>query len=112
MHYRVADGPFAADEILDSYASTPEAGPEAVVDAEAQIQLLSISALIYDLNDGFSDNPTPAVYLAAVAALFPDDAVIKAKYAATFDTTELLQGLVLPVDRLSLIHISEPTRPY
>lgn len=93
LHYRTVEGPFAAYEILDSYASTAEAGPDAIVDAEAEIELMSSSGTIFDRSDEYSD--TPSSYVAAVSSLFPSDPAIATKYAQSFDTTEAQERAIL-----------------
>jgi len=88
LHYRQGAQPFGQYEVLDSYASTPDAGKDSIVAAEEDIQQLPSSQPIYDANDDYADDPNSQAFLADVAEMFPNDAWVVGRYQASFGAND------------------------
>jgi hypothetical protein len=91
LEFRSFANPFEVYDVLENFTATPDAGPVAIVDAEAAIQTLDTAALIYAMNDEYSDDPTPAAYMADIAELFPNDPEIVTAYQAMYQATTVEQ---------------------
>ena len=84
LEFRSVANPFEVYDVLENFTATPEVGAAAVVAAEDEVQSLDTAALIYAMNDHYSDDPTPAAYMADVAQLFPNNPEIVTAYQSMY----------------------------